>query len=285
MGAFTDAMKSGTHPLVWLDLTDYAGRVLAGGAIPWLDCAAFLAWQRKAQALLKSGVVGLPLATVCEEWAAMHAELVAAMRAKQRILFPLKALLADDALRSHLLEMVRSLRASFSHLPLALVAPYPRTWANRAHAQAHSLQPEAVVNDDDAEVAATYVADFLRTFSDCGVDVLLLEESAVVPASSLESIELQQAVFNLAAHYRWEVGLHLPRGGVCSLRGTAATFVIAPGPCDIPTGLIVPENFWSGEALPALRPGDFLYATIPAQVSPEFVLDGLAVLGGSARGG
>jgi hypothetical protein len=282
MGAFLNAVQSATKPLVWLDPTDYAGGLLAAGAIPWLDCAALVAWRRKAQSLLRSDVVALPLEVVCAEWLAGDAQLKGAMAAKQRVLHPLKALLADVSLRSYLLELARSLRASFAGLPFALVAPSPRAWAGRAYTQTHGAPPDIAIGDEEVESAATYVADFLRTFADCAVDALLLEESLSTQSASREGADLYQPAFNVAAHYRWDIGLHLPADRDGDLRGGAAAFAVAPRARGIPTGLMVPAGFWSGESLPGLQGGDFRYAAIPRGAEPECVLERVALLRESA---
>jgi hypothetical protein len=134
--------------LLWLDANDYASALLANGAPPWLDVAATLAWQRKAQGLLRSDVVSLPLAVVIDAWLAQNPALRTAMAAKSRLLAPLKVLLADEALRAHLAEMVRGMRAGFGDSVLALLIPSPRYWPALSYAQAFGA-------DQPAEVTAT----------------------------------------------------------------------------------------------------------------------------------
>ena len=53
MGEFIELLKRPRREsVIWLDSHNYAGRLLAGGAPPWLEVAAFVAWQRKTQGLL-----------------------------------------------------------------------------------------------------------------------------------------------------------------------------------------------------------------------------------------
>ena len=128
MGAFIELLKRpGRASVVWLDSHNYAGRLLAGGAPPWLDVAAFVAWQRKAQGLLKSNVASLPVAPVVAAWLETRPDLREAMGAKTRAVYPLKVLLADEMLREHLVEMARGMRSAVGGL-LALALPSPRAW-------------------------------------------------------------------------------------------------------------------------------------------------------------
>lgn len=248
---------AGGPRLLWLDYTDYAGTLLAGGRVPWLDVGALLAWQRKAQALLRSDVVALPVGAVAAAWLGAHPALAAAMAAKSRTVFALKALLADEALRSHMRELAEGLRAGFESAPLALVCAAPRAWAGHAYLQAHGRQAE--IDDDAADSAAVQVADFLRVFGESGIDVLMIEES--------DGGAEEQPVLNVAAHYRWEV----VRRDAEALRFD-----------DIATPAI-PETYWNGGAVQVPGNGGLQYARIPADAQPEAVLDRLARLRGEGH--
>lgn len=276
MAAFLDN-ASARQPL-WLDYTAYAGALLAGGKIPWLDVGACVAWQRKAQGLLKAEVVTLPLAPLINAWIAAHPQLVKAMGEKKRLLFPLKTLLADAALRAHLVELLAGLRSSFAKLPLALVLPSPRQWIALAYAQAHGSADGIEVGADEIDSASVYVADFLRAFGDSGLDVLLLEETADAPISAAD-LEWYQPVINIAAHYRWELGLHLPGAATDLGAGSGFHFVIASTPLTgFRSGLATNAEFWSGAAAPECPADGFRFAEIPAHANPETVLDRLGVL-------
>jgi hypothetical protein len=260
--------------LLWIDSTDYAAALLAGGAPPWTDVAATLGWLRKAQGLMRSDVVALPLATVIDAVVAQRPALREAMAAKSRLLAPLKALLADEALRAHLVEMVRGLRAGFADGVLALRVPSPRLWPALAHVQAFGEQ--AQVSADDADAASVYVADILRSFGEAGVDVLALDESRASVPGSDDDLSCYGAVLNVARHYRWDLGLLQPATGDYDASGL--DFVIAPEPQrGAPrAGLRLPDSFWSGEgaAMGALR-----HVTVPASgLQPEAVLERLSAL-------
>ncbi|MFI4982253.1 MAG: hypothetical protein ACHQIO_18040, partial [Nevskiales bacterium] len=262
---------------LWLDYTAYAGVLLAGGNVPWLDVDGLIGWMRKAQSLLKSDVVALPVAAVVEQWLGAHAELKTAMGAKRRAVYPLKTLLADPALRGYLASLTRALRSSFAKPALVMVLPSPRLWAGLAAAQA--LPGEATEIDADVvDSAAAYMADFLREFADCGIDGLLLEDSAQSGAVSDEDVQLYQPVFNVATHYRWDVGLRLPVAQEAFPASGAGFVVSSLAQNGVSTGLAIPAGFWNGEAPPDCPAGGFRYAEIPADARPESVLDRLAVL-------
>ena len=266
------------EPCLWLDYNAYAGALLANGSVPWLDVDALIGWMRKSQSLLKSDVIAVPVATVVEQWLATHPELKAAMAAKRRAVFPLKTLLADAALRNHLVGLAKALRSSFAKPSLLMSLPSPRLWVALASAQA--VPGELVEIDADAvDGAAAYVADFLREFAECGLDGILLQESAESEPASVEDLQLYQAVFNVAAHYRWDAGLRLPVATHDAALAAGPAFVVSPrNSAAGAAGVVVGPEFWSGETPPECPAGGFRYAEIPVDAKPESVLDRLAAL-------
>lgn len=279
MAAFSDLLAKASRPVLWLDANAYAGRLLAGGAVPWLNAAELIAWQRKAQGLLKSDVLAVPLAAVCDAWLSAHPALKSSMAEKRRAVYPLKVLLADDAMRAHLLEVVNSYRAVFTSMPLALIAPSPRAWAASAYAQAHGADAEVEIGDDEADSAAMYLADFLRSFADSGVDILLLDEQDAAQALSTSMLACYQSVSNVAEHYRWDLGLRLSAAGAESVAVAGLTFVVSEkAQADVTAGLEVPSAFWEGADAGAVPAGGFRYVHIPEQAQPEGVLERLGVL-------
>ncbi|MCX7179769.1 MAG: hypothetical protein NTX56_13710 [Proteobacteria bacterium] len=248
MGNFLDLDSGAAQRPLWLDSTDYTARLLEGGEPPWLQVADFLAWQRKAQGLVRSDVVTLPAAPVIEAMLAKHPQLRTAMAGKSRVLFPLKTLLADVSVREQLSEMLGGLRACF---------------------------PGVV---DEFDSAAMYVADFLRAFSESGLDIVLLDEAEGGEPVSSEQIEWYRPVLNIAMHYRWMIGLRLPRAEVSPGAVDGLGFFIAPRGLDAPTGIATPSAFWTGSSAPPCLPGQFRHAEIPADANPELVLDRIALL-------
>ncbi|WP_026296029.1 hypothetical protein [Aromatoleum toluclasticum] len=272
MGRLAELLASGKRVL-WVEATAYAERLLADGTVAWLDAAEVVAWHRKAQGLLKSDVVALPVEPIAEAWLAHDEDLVEAMGTKKRAVAPLKTLLATDALRDHIGEILRGLRASYRNAPLALVLPSPRRWVAEAYLAAHGETVD--VGDELADDAAMYVADFVRSFGDTELDVLLLEESDAPTTTG--ALEAYRSVLNLAAHYRWECGLRSP--GPLDVSADGLAFCIAPKSADaLPTGLAVSLAFWSGEAAPEVPPGGFRFVEIPADAVPETTLERLATL-------
>ncbi|NKF21859.1 hypothetical protein [Solimonas marina] len=269
-----DELIAARRPL-WLDYADYAGALLAGGQAPWLDVSALVAWQRKAQGLLRSDVVELPLGAVAAAWLDAHATLRDAMAAKRRVGYPLRTLLADDDLRHHLAELAGGLRASFASQPLAIACPSPRRWLLESYRAAHGEVPE--FDDDDVDSAAVYLADFLRLFGEIGIDVLLLQESLDSAPSDAASLACCQPVLNVAAHYRWIVGMATPAG---RCEGDASLdFVVAPEAVERRyVAQQIPAAFWTGAAVPDCPAGGFRYAGIPRDAQPEAVLQRLASL-------
>ena len=276
MAAFIDRIRNGVGTPLWLDYTAYAGRLLAGGTVPWLDVSACAAWQRKAQGLLRSDVLSLPVAEVCTAWLASQPSLRSAMGARSRAVFPLKTLLADEALRGHLVELSQALRGTVTGPVFALACPSPRHWVAEAFGQA--LGTAVDVGDDEADSAALYVADFLRAFGDSGIDTLLLVESPVSEPAVAAGVACYQSALNVAAHYRWDTGLSVP--GTRYVGGDAGLdFVIAPRPLPgaVP-GLVVPEAFWNDDSVVEPVKDGFRFATIPTLATPERVLERLALL-------
>jgi len=279
MGAFLELLRRpGGTSVIWLDSHNYTGRLLAGGAPPWLDVAAFVAWQRKAQGLLKGSVASLPVAPVAAAWLEAHPDLRDAMGAKTRSVYPLKTLLADERLREHLVEMASGMRAALTGL-LALALPSPRAWVALAYRQGHGEAVE--VGEDEADSASVYVADFLRAFGEVGLDAVLLQEASEDQPNKVEDLHAYQAVYNVAIHYKWDVGLQLP--SPTALTGAAPAdlaFVVASdtGLDGLPHGIALGHEFWNGVERPAIGGGDFHFAEIPENAIPERVLERLASL-------
>lgn len=279
MGALLERLQGAgpSGPTLWLDADAYAARLLAGGHAPWLDAAEFAAWQRKAHGLLGSDVACVPVGSVIDAWLAAHPALAEAMRARTRAVFPLKTLLADEALRSHLVAIVRAMRGSVRAPVHALVCPSPRDWVRRAYEAAHGAGIE--VGDDEADTATLYLADFLRAFGETALDALLLVESEASEPENAAATACYQSVLNVARNYRWDTGLALP-GRRWDGAGAEVDFVVAPEPAAIrgASGRVVSADFWSGASAPERVAGQFLFATVPEDCAPELVLERLALL-------
>ncbi len=273
MSRFQTLLKSQGAGRVWLDGTDYAARLLAGGQVAWLDVAAGIAWQRKAQDLLRSDVLTVDLIRIVEAFCSARPTLRQAMAEKKRTGFALKTLLADEGLRRHLTEWTGALHAALPSVPLCLRLPSPRHAIAEAWRIAHGQLPDEQVDEDQIDSAALYLADFLRAFSVAGLDAVLLTEVGAAPTADTQA--LYQSVLNVAAGYQWTVGLELPEGTTASALVDGFAFAIADAPLQVPTVVRVPTSFWTdGDAPTAV----LRHAVVPADAQPEQVLQRLAVL-------
>lgn len=116
------------------------------------------------------------------------------------------------------------------------------------------------------------MADFLRSFGDSGVDVLLLEEDADSAPCGPGEIDWYGSTVNVARHYGWDVGLQTPKriGGEGGL-----DFIVGPGSTRCTE---VDPSFWSEGVAPDTPAGGFRYARIPLDAQPQTVLDRLRLL-------
>ena len=269
--------ESQRQPLLWLDYADYAAELLAGGRPPWLNVADCIAWVRKAQSLLKSDVVALPIQVICEGWLRSNQELCTKMAARNRVGHPLKTLLNDPDLRSYLVELTAGFRASFGSSILALVIPSPRAWLLQAYELAFEESNDVEVDDDAIDSASVYVADFLRAFGAAGIDAVLLQEDAGVPAVSAVDLDLCQPILNVAAHYRWDVGMHASEGFSAGASDKLG-FTVSRERSDARHSIdVLPSSFWNDDMAIDVR-GDRNYARIPPGLTPEVALQRLAAI-------
>jgi len=266
------------RPMLWLDYVDYAAGLLAGGAPPWLHTADCIAWLRKAQGLLHSDVVALPVHAVARVWVSAHAELRQSMAARKKVGYPLKTLLGDAGLRGYLIELLGGLRASFGESILALTCPAPEAWIAQAYGDAFGDDALVDVDDDAVDAAAVHMADFLRAFGQSGIDALLLDAGAGVAAVTASRLELYRPIFNVCGHYRWDAGL-IALEGIEGAAPADMTFAVTRAPAPDGCGLVlVPESYWAGSSVEQGVPGGRLYARIPAHGTPESVLQRLSSL-------
>ncbi len=273
VGKFVELLDGRGVP-VWLDMTNYAGNLLADGVIPWFNAADLLAWQCKAHKLLQPDVIVLPLGALAAAWIERDPKIIDTMRAKLRATWPLKVLLNQDALRSHLECVLQDLRASFRNSPLAISVPSPRRWLEDTMALSDI---SANVGEFEIDTASMYVADFLRLFGKAGLDAVLLEESSHSEPISSREVRWYQPVINVAGHFRWDLGLRLPTTAAYSGGESGFDFLIAPKPIPgPPCGLSLNDDFWLNGTLPRNSP--FVFWNIPEHGRPEQVLDRLSLL-------
>lgn len=220
-------------PVLWLDSEAYAGALLAHSGVDWLDVTAIMAWYRQTHALLRSDVVTLPVLSVVNTIIARNPSILPLMQASKCALAPLKAVLASAALRELCVSLVNALRSCFGNKVLALVCPSPQAWAADIYRRAFGDEAVPEFGEDEVDLTALYMADFLRCFGAAGVDVLLLTDAEREPILSDTIITCYQAVLNVARQYNWEIGLHMPFVWpcVCSAQALARfQFVVSSAP-------------------------------------------------------
>ncbi len=283
MSGFLEGVRQRPGQLLWLDSDAYAWRLFGGDPRQLLQPAEYVGLQRKAQGLLRSDVVALDVAAVARVMLEARPALREAMTQKRRAMAPLKTLAADAGLRQGIDDLLSGLRGSFASTPLALVMPSPRRWLRESYALTFGADAGIDIGEDEIDSAAVQLADFLRHFGESGIDVLLMSESADDPPASSDELEWYRPVLNVAAHYRWDVGLRLDAAPATPLGADGIGFVIAPpsdgsalaGVC----GHVIAPAFWSdSNAVAAPDAADFRYAAIAADAKPETVLARLAAL-------
>ena len=282
--ASLDAPPSGRFRPVWFDAAAYGrARLLGGGDLPWQAQAELTSFFGKTQAMFGSDAILADVADVFAQRAAADQDLRTAMAARSRPGYALRTLLGDEQARADAADAVGALAATKGAVPLVLTVPAPGRWLAAAAAAANpgAAPPEA----GQAETAAMYSADFLRTFGDAGVDGLLLDEGPV-PAGQLTDPEAYRPVLNVAEHYGWPVLIrteaaaawpHGPVPGVALWIGSSAPVpVAASAPADSASGargrwgVVAGPDFWADADPPA--DADLVLARIPAQADPEAVM-------------
>ena len=270
--ASLDAPPSGRARPIWFDAAAYSqAKLLGGGPVPWHSPAEVTAFFGKAQAMFGSDAILVDIADLFAQRAAADQALRTAMAARSRPGYALRTLLGDEQARARAAEAVRALAATSGAVPLVLTAPAPGRWLVAAAQLAGSDpgRPDAA----QAETAAMYCADFLRTFAGAGVDGLLLDDGPV-PVDELIHPEAYRPVLNIADHYEWTVLVqtdaaaawpHGPVPGVALWLGRAG-----PGQPSGRWGVVAGSGFWEGTDPPA--EADFVLAAVPAHADPEAVM-------------
>jgi len=276
--ASLDAPPSGRARPIWFDAAAYGrAKLLGGGQIPWNSPAELTAFFAQTQAMFGSDAILTDIADIFAQRAAADAALRTAMAARSRPGYALRALLGDEQARAIAAEAVWALAATSGAVPLVLTAPAPGRWLAAAAQQAGS--DPGPPGAGQAETAAIYCADFLRTFAGAGVDGLLLDEGRV-PGDELIPPEAYRPVLNVADHYDWPVLIRTeaaaawPHGnvaGVAAWLGSAAP----AGPSGR-WGIVAGADFWDGTGPPA--EADLVLAAVPAEADPEAVMERVRAL-------
>ena len=272
-----DAASAG-RCVAWLNYRAYAGRLsgrpldLAGGA------QDFIMGTRDAQQLLQSDVLTLPLVDLYQSLFVGTAEPdVDGGSAVTR----LRELLAAEEPRSTVVSVLEGLRSLYQlGPPLVVVSPSPTLWLR--------LLGAVEIDEDMADAAAMYLADALRALAQTAVSGIVLEEGPGLLLA--DPVSVYQAVWNVAQHYGWAVGIEASDGATEQLLRQPVDFVLRPNSAlaDVSPywseGLLVGGGFDRGfwidpEPFPADLPAAFGYGTIPEDAVPEVVLARLRAWG------
>lgn len=193
-----------------LDWIDYAEALLGHGAIDWGSPAAVSTLINKAQALLPSDIVILPVWPMLEALADP-----VAMATRPREAQPLRTLLSTESARACILETI----AMIAVPKLALGLPEPGEMAELAAALAGL--PPPTIDADLVDDAAVYVADFLRAFAQSSVrSVVLSEDSNRITLSALYA-----PIQKVAASYGWDYAVWNGVGDIW--QGTSTVLIAA----------------------------------------------------------
>ncbi|WAJ45156.1 hypothetical protein OK015_01100 [Mycobacterium sp. Aquia_216] len=247
-----------TRPLLINDV-DYSTAVIRQGApIPWTDTTLAAGHFAQVRGLLDPDAMWVDVRRFQGAHIEVRPGLVQAMGSRVRTGYPLRALLADDAVLAASREVLGTL-AGTSRRQLVLHVPSPVCWLSWAHQVADNALD--AVAADDADRAAMYIAEWLGQLGSLPVALVLLD-SRGGPTGSPEKLESYASIANVAGHFDWSLALW-----------TDSAVESSPG--DPPIGLLSDEFWTAGADIPA---GEILLTTIPVSASPEQVLEQLAKL-------
>lgn len=250
------------RPLL-LDNDAYATAVIRQGvAIPWTDLPALASHVGQVAGLLDPDVSWVDLEGLYRAHLAERPDLVTAMGARPRAGVALRTLLGDPAVGRIVLDTLQTIAAA-AHRPLVLDIPSPVRWLLRAHETAGTALDE--VDEDRADAASVYIAEWLGHLGDLPVALVVLDarsRNGEIGPSAPESLSAYTALTNVCRHFGWSIALQSDRGVVLG--------------DDEPRVAVLAETYWTDAA--EIPEADALIATIPASAVPEQVLDRLARL-------
>ncbi|RLA49254.1 MAG: hypothetical protein DRQ97_01440 [Gammaproteobacteria bacterium] len=273
----------GESPRLWIDFDAYTKKLLLGeGDSPWTTPATYMSYYSQAHGLVKADVVVLNVWDMFQHWMREDEEAIPAMAGKRRVTVALKTMLGAYQPRELLAEVITALGNNYGQsVPMVLVMPSPRSLLVKAHKAANEIEVEP--DEMSVDTASMYVADYLRYFSEADLSgILLLEDPELMPATG-EELSWYQPVYNVAKHYRWSVGVHLPVVDDSFNVPDDIAFVVVPAQSasmDNALGVDITQPLWEAAGVDGLpiREAGFYYLSIPADAKPETVLETLADL-------
>lgn len=263
------APPTGRPRAVLVDSHDYAQAVLLQGRpIPWGEPMAYCNFFGQAQGLLSSDLALLNLDRFYAFRLGSSESLPAALAAKKRTGFALRTLLGDTGLLRDAVDFATTFSKT-QRAPVVLQIPSPMQWLAQTH-RFSGASDTTGLDEDSAENASMYVADWLRAFAGLPLAGVLLDDRPCTGQNTIAvPLSTYSPVRNVTDHYGWTLGLRRADG----IRLAGSGLDEAP-----PSGTVIPADFWPGSSVDEPPAGDFLLAEIPAAAVPEQVLVRLATL-------
>jgi len=268
-------------PKLWIDFNAYTKKLLlAEGENPWTNPATYMSFYGQAHGLVNADVVVIDIWDLFHHWMLDDDEAIPSMAGKKRITVAAKAMLEAYAPRELLAEVLTAISNNYGDsVPIVLVMPSPRSLLIKANKAANAVDVEP--EEAHIDTASMYVADYLRYFSEVNLSGILLREVPESMPESAKELSWYQPIYNVAKHYRWSVGIHLPFSDTSFNVPEDVNFSIVPSTCsvsDSSCGKDISKALWkSMSTVPPVGNG-FNYLTIPEETTPELVLDTLSNL-------
>ena len=219
--------------------------------IPWFEATAYANHLKQTVALLKPQVAVISLDKMLEQELINNQQLTTEMSAKSRTGYALKIFMRNEKIKAAVSALMTSCISTQS-IPVMIQLPSP---LQLLYITAGAALPDSnhEFNEDDAENAAIYIADWLRVFKDIDIAGLIFDEcEGDVPKG------VYKPITNTAEHYQWIIGIR---------RDKEVSFdeleIIIP---------VLPSTFWIlGEHSPKVR--GTIFTEIARNSVPEKVLD------------
>ena len=268
-------------PKLWIDFNAYTKKLLlAEGENPWANPASYMSFYGQAHGLVNADVVVIDIWDLFHHWMLEDEEAIPSMAGKKRITVAAKAMLEAYGPRELLAEVLTAISNNYGDsVPIVLVMPSPRSLLIKANKAANTV--DVAPEEAHIDTASMYVADYLRYFSEVNLSGILLREVPESMPESAKELSWYQPIYNVAKHYRWSVGIHLPFSDTSFNVPEDVNFSIVPSTCsvsDSSCGKDISKALWkSMSTVPPVGNG-FNYLTIPEETTPELVLDTLSNL-------
>jgi hypothetical protein len=268
-------------PKLWIDFNVYTKKLLlAEGENPWTNPASYMSFYGQAHGLVNADVVVMDIWDLFHHWMQEDEEAIPSMAGKKRITVAAKTMLEAFAPRELLAEVLTAIGNNYGgSVPIVLVIPSPRSLLIKANKAANGIDVEP--EEGHIDTASMYLADYLRYFSEIDISGVLLREDPDSMPESAEELSWYQPVYNVAKHYRWSVGVHLPFSNDGFNIPDDINFSIVPATCsvaDSSVGKDISKPLWEAKDTVSSAGNGFNYLTIPEDTTPELVLDTLSSL-------